>query len=198
MDAWTDNKSLVDKVSEVLKWQQCAPANTLTSDWDAAKMIVDSTRELEQEGTKVNAKWVRGHQDNKTKCSALPMEAQMNCEADLEAFQCQRELGGMRDEVFRLGSDSAQLHVQGRAVNSRCKSTIRHAASSIPLMNKVRTDDLWSERTWSSAKWKAHGRALSEHQKNCKQITKCIHKQMLTAKHVHQHDKLTPPHCPFE
>ena len=62
------------------------PANTLTSDWDVAKMIVDLIRELEQEGTKANAKWVKGHQDDKAKCSALPMEAQMNCKADLEAF----------------------------------------------------------------------------------------------------------------
>ena len=54
-------------MSEVLKWQQHAPANMLTSDWDAAKTIVDLTRKLEQEGTKANMKWVRGHQDDKTK-----------------------------------------------------------------------------------------------------------------------------------
>ena len=65
IDAWTDNESLVDKVSEVLKWQQCAPANTLTSDWDAVKMIVDTTKELEQEGTQANTKWAKGHQDDK-------------------------------------------------------------------------------------------------------------------------------------
>ena len=100
IDAWTDNESLVDKASEVRKWQQRVPANTLTSDWDAVKTIVDTMRELEQGGTPANMKWVKGHQDNKTQHSALPMEAQMNCKADLEAFQHQRELGGTRDKVF--------------------------------------------------------------------------------------------------
>ena len=46
-DAWTDNKILVDKASEMLTWKQCAPANMLTSDWDAVKTIVDTVRELE-------------------------------------------------------------------------------------------------------------------------------------------------------
>ena len=56
INAWTNNESLVDKASEVLRWQQCAPADMLTSDWDVVKMIVDAIRESEQEGTKANAK----------------------------------------------------------------------------------------------------------------------------------------------
>ena len=50
--------------------------------------------------TKTKKKWVQGHLDKTVKHSELPLEAQMNCEADTEAHQCQQEEGAARDEVF--------------------------------------------------------------------------------------------------
>jgi len=66
---------------------------------------------------KVSRKWVQGHQDKKIECSELPIEAQMNCEADTEAHRCQQEEGAVRTEVFHLGSNTAQLHAQGQTIN---------------------------------------------------------------------------------
>ena len=93
---------------------------------------MDTIKELELDGVKVSRKWVRGHQDEKTKHSELLIEAQMNCKVDTEAFQCQQEAGATRNKVFGLGSDSAQLHMNGKTTNSKSKSNVRCTASRQP------------------------------------------------------------------
>ena len=100
MTSWTDNQSLIDKVSKMLKWKVHVPANAIESDWDALKTTVDTMQEFELDGTKVERKWVQGHQDKKVKCADLSTEAQMNCEADAEAHRHQREAGAVRNEAF--------------------------------------------------------------------------------------------------
>ena len=76
------------------------PANTIESNWDALKTIINTIHELEADGIKASRKWAQGHQDKNIRCSELPMEAQMNCNADLEVCRHQRAEGAVRDKVF--------------------------------------------------------------------------------------------------
>jgi len=116
------------------------------------------------------------------KCSSLPLEAQMNCKACIKAHKCQCECGSPWDEAFRLGNDAVQLHVQEKTVNSRCKSSMRLAASREQIVDKIRRDCKWAPDTINVVNWKAHGRVLNKNHQQWEQIVKFVHKQLPTAK----------------
>ena len=90
-----------------------------------------------------------------------------------------------------------QLHVQGETTNSKCESAIRCAALSRELLEKMRKDNDWTEEACNAVNWTAMGRALNKNDKHRKQLVKFVHKQLPTAKRVHECDKLAPPECPF-
>jgi hypothetical protein len=78
----TDNQGLITCLAASLPHFDPFPNLTHASDWDVTHEIACGLRSL----TTINIlQHVKGHQDNHMTYTSLPLEAQMNVDADAEA-----------------------------------------------------------------------------------------------------------------
>ena len=74
-----DNQGVVQRLKDELSRPE-NPNATLQPDWDIINEAILTIKELSE--SKYQFKWVKAHQDRTSPYDALPLEAQMNCDAD--------------------------------------------------------------------------------------------------------------------
>ncbi len=89
----TDNKDLLTRVETSLPYIEPFPNIMLISDWDITHEIVHSLRQLQ---TPPTLNHVKGHQDNLLPYCAVPLDAQLNVDADAAATKFQHSYGSRR------------------------------------------------------------------------------------------------------
>jgi hypothetical protein len=78
---WCDNDSLIQETQSIRGWKETA--NSLKPEADLLKAIVNTARGVHQRVRKYKEnRWVRGHQEDTVPFELLPLEAQLNVEAD--------------------------------------------------------------------------------------------------------------------
>jgi hypothetical protein len=108
----TDNKDLLTRLETSLPYIEPFPNIMLISDWDITHEIVHSLRQLQ---TPPTLNHVKGHQDNLLPYCAVPLDAQLNVDADAEAGYYQCMYPGKRPFIPRLPSNHVQLHLSGKS-----------------------------------------------------------------------------------
>lgn len=125
----TDNQGLITRLDTSLPYIDPFPNITLTADWDVSNEIVKSLRELPLPPM---ISHVKGHQDDHTSYTDLPLDAQLNVDADAEAGYYQCTFPRHRPIIPRLPSNSVQLHISGNVICSKLKQQIREAYTVPP------------------------------------------------------------------
>jgi hypothetical protein len=82
----------------------------LKSEFDVTEQIYRTTKSY---GIQATYRWVKGHQDKETAYVDLPLEAQLNVDADKFAGEFQAENRKFRPMVFLLPSCDAMLSIKG-------------------------------------------------------------------------------------
>ena len=114
----TDNQGLLTRIASSLPYPDPFPNLTLLSDWDLTNEISTSLRQLSRAPI---LQHVKGHQDDHTPYQALPLEARLNVDADMEAgsYQCMHP--AIRPLIPQLPTNHAQLHLAGKVICSQLK-----------------------------------------------------------------------------
>jgi hypothetical protein len=111
----SDNAELIRQCQAHKHYRDPFPNETLRSEFDMTEQIYKTQKEFN-----INAsfQWVKGHQDNDTFYADLPLEAQLNVDADELAGEFQKEHGIYRPVIHMLPSCSAMLTIRGVSVTS--------------------------------------------------------------------------------
>jgi hypothetical protein len=133
----TNNQGLISRLESSLPYIDPFPNLTLTADWDVTNEIVKSLREFPTPPTVAH---VKGHQDDHLPYSALPLDAQLNVDADAEAGYFQCTFPRHRPIIHRLPSNSVQLHISGQVICSKLKQQIRKAYTVPPYKQYLEKD----------------------------------------------------------
>jgi hypothetical protein len=103
-----DNQGLLTRVETSLPFTSPFPNLTLQANWDITNKIVHSIRQFAQTPSFLH---VKGYQDDQTTYDALPLNAQLNVNADTEAGIYQHKYPAQHPITPRLPSNCAQLHI---------------------------------------------------------------------------------------
>jgi hypothetical protein len=190
----SDNDPLIKCIATTRPYPQCFPNSTLVADWDVTHMIITT---LQQLPCQISIQHVKGHQDDHKHYDELPLDAQLNCDADHEAVFHQTIHATYRPIVPRLHSNTAQFHIAGATINSGYKTAIRNAFSEPALLKHIQTSNKWSDLTTATVNLTSHRQALDCMSSRHIQLVKLCHDILPTAKTTNRYSHIQSPNCPI-
>jgi hypothetical protein len=120
----SDNAELIRRCKAHLHYKEPFPNKTLRSEYVVTEQIY---RTQAAYNIKATFYWVKGHQDNNKTYEELPLEAQLNIDADELAGEFQEEYGKFRPLVHVLPSCPAMLAMRGISITSNYRKQLIRA-----------------------------------------------------------------------
>jgi hypothetical protein len=188
----TDNQGLLTRIESSYPHPERFPNLTLLLDWDVTHEI---TKSILSFGRKPLLVHVEGHQDTHTPYSKLPLDTQLNVDADTEAGAYQCTYLVQRPSIPCLPSKPAQLRIKGKVICARLKQRIREAALVPDYLAYVAKRFGWDKATADLVDWQAYTQAIGRFCSQRIQITKLCHDLLLTARWANRYDSLITAHC---
>ena len=127
----TDNLGLLTRIEQSIQYPDPYPNYTLKADWDVTHKIIST---LQAMSIHVMFEHVKGHQDDHQAYEDLPLEAQLNVDADAEAGQYQYLFPAQRPLIPRLPHNRVQLRISQKVISSKLKQSIREAYTVPPCL----------------------------------------------------------------
>jgi hypothetical protein len=93
---------------------------------------------------------------------ALPLNAQLNVDADEEAGIYQQTYPAQRPQIPRLPSNFAQLHINGKVIPSKLKKWIHKAFLVPPYLAYLQDRFQWNTQCAESIDWNAYAQAIGQ------------------------------------
>ncbi len=152
----TDNQPLLQRIIEYQQYKTYFPSATSSADWDVVQAISTTCAKLH---IVPFFQHVKGHQDDKTAYGNLPLEAQLNVDADHEAGSYYQMHPDDDTPVWLIPGTCANLTINNNTISSGYKQAIRTASIAPPLMAKIQERDGWTPHDMSRIHWTALGRA---------------------------------------
>jgi hypothetical protein len=157
----------------------------LQPDWDILIEIQHALSHLPE----ITLQFVKGHQDRKIRFERLPLMAQLNVEADDMASVYQNTFGGDRPFVMLSPRTRAHLVTIQGTITSRYPAAIRKAYSGPALQLYIQKRHGWSDSTFQSINWTAHGQVLRNHITLRIHYSKLVHDILPTFAYLNKMDK---------
>jgi hypothetical protein len=188
----TNNKGLLTRITSCLLHIEKFPNLTLQADWDVTNEIAISIQEL---AIPPVLRHVKGHQDSHTDYASLPLNAQLNVDANAEAgyYQCLHPK--QRPIIPRLPSNRVQLHLDGKVIKSKLKKRIREAFTVPSYLCYLQKRFQWTDACVDNIDWLAYTQAIGRFSTRQIQITKLCNDLLPTARWVNRYDLLTTSNC---
>jgi hypothetical protein len=187
----TDSKSLLDTLfGTALSAQDCQAIKTLQStdalqaDWDVVVEIHRALAVLPG----ITLRHIKGHQDRKTRYDNLTLLAQLNVDVDHLAGEYQQQHGRARPQVLMSPHARAHFVQNDVTITSNFSVSLRHHASSAPLMTYMQKRHNWTQATINAVNWEAHGNSLRRELKHRTHLIKLVHNILPTNAHIHRRD----------
>jgi hypothetical protein len=155
----TDNQGLLTRVMTEMQYETPFPNITLLLDWDITNKISQSLRNLHSSTILTH---VKGHQDDHRQYCDLPLDAQLNVDADTEAGYYQCMYPAKRPLVLQLPSNGVQLHISGNVICSKVKRSIREAFSVPPYLQYIEKRFHWTRAISDTVDWQTYTQAISQ------------------------------------
>ena len=134
---------------------------------------------------------IKGHQDRQKTFHRLPaLLAQLNVEADELANKYQRELRTHEPEVLMTKWAGAHLILPTGTVTSHYESALRYHATAEPLRVHLRERNQWTQPTFDTINWTAHGQSIRQHMAKRTHIIKLVHGILPTNATLHRQDPI--------
>jgi hypothetical protein len=118
------NAELIRRFRAHLQYKEPFPNETLQSEYDVTEQIY---RTQATHNIKATFYWVKGHQDKNKTYEELPLEAQLNINADELAGEYQDEYGKFRPLVHLLPSCPAMLAIRGISITGNYRKQLIRA-----------------------------------------------------------------------
>jgi hypothetical protein len=148
----SDNAELIRRCQAHKHYKDPYPNETLRSEFDVAEQIYTTHTSNNITAT---FRWVKGHQDRDIHYDNLPLEAQLNDDADELAGEYQLSHGAYRPFINMLPSCTAMLTIRGISVTSNYKKQLIRAYVEPEYMQYLQYRFEWSDQTISSIAWQS-------------------------------------------
>jgi hypothetical protein len=158
-----------------------APNTSLQPDWDVVQQIVTTIRMFPN---LPHLTHVKAHQDNAASYKELPVELQLNVQADKLAKNYNSSSLHATTIVPRLSCNAAQLHCQGQTITFRYCRTIRWKALSPAIRQYIMERNHWTAADMETVHWEAHGQALKKNYVLRTFLVKLIHDKLPVGKAI--------------
>jgi len=193
---WIDNDALIKRLqSETLKKYK-DPSATLHPDWDVIQQFVHTWREFDLDPERYSFEWIKSHQDDHAAKAQLPLEAQLNCEADRMAAIYQELDFGHRQLVPMIKGTKCHLTIQGATITGGYKWAIRQALTLPAYFIYLRGRFDWTDEVLESIDWDSFKRIIRKYRNRQATVVKHIHGFAPTGKYANRYDKHQPAACP--
>ena len=190
---YIDNKSVAKRLQKEQKRQYHNPTKTLTPDWDVISTAAQSISAIP---TKIVIKWIKSHQDTKQLRHKLSRPAQINCEADDQAERYQQEAGHPRPQPPILPTNTAQLLLNDKCINSHYTARIHEEATIPPLFKYYQERFRWSTTTRENIDWDTYKQIIRPFRSKQTTLVKHLHKIAPTGEIAHRNDPYQKSKCP--
>jgi len=177
-----DNAELIRRCRSHQHYKEPYPNETLRSEFDVTEQIyVTQTRH------NINAtfKWVKGHQDKKIRKNDLPLEAQLNIEADELAGTFQQTDGKFRPLVHLLPSCPAMLAIRGISITSNYRKQLIRAYVEPAYIQYLQYRFEWADSTLQTIAWKCLSLAIQRIRRDVL-VTKVCNELLPTAETLYR------------
>jgi exonuclease III len=190
----TDSKSLIDTIrgpntqnpGRTSGTVYRRPLDPLSPEWD----VVIGIQQLLQEMPGLKLEHIKGHQDRDCEYHRLPLLAQLNVDADALANRYQRDHGLHRPEVLLTRWAGAHLVLPSGTVTSHYEAALRYHASAEPLRAHLRNRNQWTQATFDTINWTAHGAIIRTHMKKRTHLIKLVNGILPTNANLHRNDPI--------
>jgi hypothetical protein len=189
-----DNEGLLIRIEKTLGWSYLQPNVTLRSEWDIESLIIETYRSL---GWHFDFEHVYSHQDKTIAIQALPLQVQLNVEADrLASEYLEQEESIHQGRASLFPSAKCQLILDGASVTRKLPQAIRFQAGAAPMREYLMKRNHWDRATLDSISWEAHGASHSYHRGQRVFLIKLCHRHLALGKKLHRRDSKYPATCP--
>jgi hypothetical protein len=138
----SDNKGLLTRIKQRSQYLLTYATATLAPGWDLIDQLYHSLAHFNQTTPFTH---VKGHQDDKKAHHALPLDAQLNVDADHEAGNFHWNYPPtVRDKVPITATTRVHLHLNHRTITGHYRYHIRTAASQEAFFQQCREIHAWT------------------------------------------------------
>jgi hypothetical protein len=149
-----DNQGLLKKQTSFRKFALAKYSAALHSEWEA---VISVYNMMDRFPNLPVLKHVYGHQDKDIAFADLPLDAQMNIEADALATMELSEFSSTLHQVPFDPESRVMLSIDGTTLTWRLETTIRTKAR-LPALITYFSDRLnWDQRTFHTVDWDTFG-----------------------------------------
>jgi len=187
----SDNAELIRRCKAHQHYKDPFPNETMRSEFDVTEQIYKSITESK---TKATYRWVKGHQDNDTAYMDLPLEAQLNVDADELAGEYQQDDGKYLPLVNMMPSCPAMLTIRGISITSNYRKQLIRAYVEPEYMQYLQYRFEWSDSTITSIAWKSFQIAVQRMRRDVL-ITKVCNDLLPTAEALYKRKYQTHDNC---
>jgi hypothetical protein len=178
----SDNAELIRRCRAHLQYKEPFPNETLQSEYDVTEQIY---RTQATHNIKATFYWVKGHQDKNKTYEELPLEAQLNIDADELAGEFQDEYGKFRPLVHLLPSCPAMLAIRGISITSNYRKQLIRAHVEPRYIQYLQYKFQWSNDTIEDISWKCLALAIRRINRNVV-LTKVCNDLLPTSATLHK------------
>jgi exonuclease III len=188
-----DNQGLLKKQTSFRKYTLAKFSAALHSEWDA---IISVYNLMDRFPHLPDLQHVYGHQDTDLDYADLPLDAQMNIEADSLATMELTEFATPMYSVPFNPESRVMLSLSGITVTRRIEQTIRTTARLPELISYYKDRLHWDQRTYHAVDWDTFGGVYPKLKQRRNFITKFCFFNLPTGERLHRRDASYDARCP--
>lgn len=138
---YSDSKSVIDKVKDMVTWREYYSTKTLTADWDVLQALATLIRKMPDS---MELHHILGHQDNKKKYEDLTLPAQLNVDADklTGSFIYPNNITHTKTSIIE--GSIVLLHSPEGTINSKYKKTLRQMIQNKAIIIHIQDKNNWN------------------------------------------------------
>jgi hypothetical protein len=175
---FSDNKGLLLRTKARLQYDKNYPNATLAPDWDLIEELCTMLQAItsDQPHFQPSIEHVKGHQDDHAEYADLPLDAQMNVEADHEAENFYHHPNFRHHPLVPMfPSTNAQLVIDGTTITGHYRKHIRTAAASPEFWAQCCKIQGWSTNTLKLVDKPLLGHGVRSHCHKPQFVVKWLH-----------------------
>jgi len=196
----SDNKSLIEALTNRWSYPSSYTNYTLKADWDMVEEIVHTYRQVVTDVSQLEFQWVQGHQDQpNVDISSLPIEAQFNIQADeLASTTVNTPVVTRHSYITPLWSQTrCVLDINQESIHGAYTAKLHRSIATPAYHSYLQSRHSWSLETIRDVDWKTFNMATRTYFSTEVHLVKLIHNLLPTKSRLHKYQPWISPQCQF-